>query len=46
LGGLILGLGESLSAAYLSSQFKDAIAFLALLVMLLIRPNGILGARR
>lgn len=46
LGGVILGLGESLGAAYLSSQFKDAIAFLALLVMLLIRPNGILGARR
>jgi branched-chain amino acid transport system permease protein len=46
LGGLILGLGESLGAAYLSSQFKDAIAFVALLVVLLIRPNGILGARR
>src|SRR5262245_10440192 len=46
LGGLILGLGESLGAAYLSSQFKDAIAFVALLVMLLIRPNGVLGARR
>lgn len=46
LGGLILGLGESLGAAYLSSQFKDAIAFVALLVVLLLRPNGLIGARR
>jgi branched-chain amino acid transport system permease protein len=46
LGGIILGLGESLGAAYLSSQFKDAIAFVALLVVLLLRPNGLIGARR
>jgi len=46
LGGLILGLGEAFGAAYVLSQFKDAIAFVALLVVLLIRPNGILGARR
>lgn len=46
LGGIILGLGEGLGAAYLSSQFKDAIAFVALLVVLLIRPNGLIGARR
>lgn len=46
LGGLILGLGESLGAAYISSQFKDAIAFVALLIVLLIRPNGLLGLRR
>jgi branched-chain amino acid transport system permease protein len=46
LGGLILGLGEALGAAYISSQFKDAIAFVALLIVLLIRPNGILGAKR
>ena len=45
LGGLILGLGESLGAAYLSSQFKDAIAFVGLLIVLMVRPNGLLGAR-
>ena len=46
LGGLILGVGESSGAAYLSSQYKDAIAFVGLLIVLLIRPNGLLGARR
>src|SRR5262245_19145824 len=46
LGGLILGLGEAIGAGYILSQFKDAIAFVALLIVLLIRPNGILGARR
>ena len=46
IGGLILGLGESIGAAYLSSQFKDAIAFVGLLIILLIRPNGLIGGRR
>jgi branched-chain amino acid transport system permease protein len=46
LGGLILGLGESVGAAYISSQFKDAIVFVGLLIALLLRPNGLLGARR
>jgi branched-chain amino acid transport system permease protein len=46
VGGLILGLGESLSAGYVSSQYKDALAFVALLIVLLVRPNGVLGARR
>ena len=46
VGGLILGLGEALGAAYISSQFKEAIAFVALLLLLLLRPNGVLGARR
>lgn len=45
LGGLILGVGEALGAGYISSQFKDAIAFVALLVILLVRPGGLMGAR-
>ena len=43
LGGLILGLLESLGAGLLFSQYKDAIAFLVLLFVLFVRPNGIMG---
>ncbi len=45
LGGLILGLVETFTIAYLpgGSDIKDAIAFLILFLILLVRPNGILG---
>ncbi|MBF0200087.1 MAG: branched-chain amino acid ABC transporter permease [Desulfamplus sp.] len=44
-GGLLLGLLESLGAGLLSSGFKDAIAFVLLLLILYIRPGGIFAAR-
>ena len=46
LGGILLGLIESLSKAYISSQLSDAIVFGVLLLVLLIRPAGLLGKTR
>jgi branched-chain amino acid transport system permease protein len=43
LGGFILGILESLSAGLISSQYKDAIAFLVLLLVLFLKPTGIMG---
>jgi branched-chain amino acid transport system permease protein len=45
-GGLLLGLLESLGAGFVSSAYKDAIAFVVLLGVLFVRPDGILGALR
>lgn len=43
LGGFLIGVAESLGAAYVSSGFRDGVAFLVLIVVLLFRPWGILG---
>lgn len=43
LGGLVLGLLEAFATGYLSSGFKNAIAFVMLLVFLFLRPGGLLG---
>jgi branched-chain amino acid transport system permease protein len=43
LGGFILGILESLGAGLISSQYKDAIAFLVLLLVLFLKPTGIMG---
>ena len=43
IGGLVVGLLESFSAGYLSSSYKDAIAFLVILGVLFAMPQGLLG---
>jgi branched-chain amino acid transport system permease protein len=43
LGGLILGMAEAFTSVYISITFKDALAFVLLVAVLLIRPSGIMG---
>lgn len=43
IGGLLLGITESLSGGYVAIQFQNTLAFLTILVVLLIRPEGLLG---
>jgi branched-chain amino acid transport system permease protein len=43
IGGLVMGVAETLVAGYVSSTYRDAIAFAVLIVILLVRPSGILG---
>jgi branched-chain amino acid transport system permease protein len=45
LGGLILGIAESLGAVYVSAEYQILVGFVLLLVVLLVRPQGILGRR-
>ncbi|MBS7546205.1 ABC transporter permease [Ancylobacter oerskovii] len=46
VGGLLLGIGETLASAYVGDSYRDAIAFTLLLLMLLVKPNGLLGSKR
>lgn len=43
LGGIILGLMEALGASYISSEYKDAFAFGLLIIILVLKPEGLLG---
>ena len=43
VGGLILGVAESLAGGYISVAFKNTLAFLIIIVVLLVRPEGLLG---
>lgn len=43
LGGMLLGLIETMTGAFISTQFSDAIVFLVLIIILLVRPAGLLG---
>ncbi|MBQ1657802.1 MAG: branched-chain amino acid ABC transporter permease LivH, partial [Rhodocyclaceae bacterium] len=43
LGGVLLGVAETLAAGYISSEYKDIVAFGLLVLILLFRPTGLLG---
>ena len=45
VGGILLGVIEALGAAYISIAWKDAIAFFVLILILILRPTGLLGER-
>lgn len=46
IGGFIIGLAEQFTAGYLSPDYRDAITFLLLIVILIFKPEGILGVVR
>ena len=45
VGGICLGLAETFTKAYISSKLTDAVAFLILIIILIIKPTGILGKK-
>jgi branched-chain amino acid transport system permease protein len=46
LGGILIGLAEQLTAGYLSPDYRDAITFVILILVLLVKPEGLLGVVR
>jgi branched-chain amino acid transport system permease protein len=45
LGGIIIGITETLVSGYISSTYRDAIAFAVLILILLVKPSGLLGKK-
>jgi len=45
IGGMVVGVSESLAATFFGSSYRDSVAFIILIVVLIIRPNGILGKK-
>ena len=45
LGGLIVGVSENLASAYISPAYKDAVALVVFMVVILFRPQGLLGKK-
>jgi branched-chain amino acid transport system permease protein len=45
-GGLLLGIIEALGAGFISSQYKNAITFCLLIIILIVRPSGIFGRKQ
>ena len=45
VGGLVIGIVESLSGFYLPDGFKDIAAYIVVLVMLMVKPNGLFGGQ-
>ena len=45
LGGLIVGVSESMAASYMGSTYRDSIAFVILIIVLIVRPHGLFGRK-
>ena len=45
LGGLIVGVSENLAAAYISPSYKDAVALVVFMLVILFKPQGLLGRK-
>jgi branched-chain amino acid transport system permease protein len=45
LGGILLGITESLAAGYIGGEYKDVVAFVVLVLVLILKPSGLLGTR-
>ena len=46
VGGVLLGIVETLTKGYLSSQYADAISYALLIIILLVKPTGIFGRKK
>jgi branched-subunit amino acid ABC-type transport system permease component len=46
VGKLVVGIAENIAGDYVSAAYKDVVAFVVVIVVLAVRPSGILGARR
>ena len=46
VGGLVLGLAEVFAVSYVGSSWRDVVAFGLLFLILLVRPQGLFGARK
>ena len=45
IGGLVVGVSESLAATFLGSTYRDSVAFIILVLVLVIRPPGLFGRK-
>ena len=45
IGGLVVGVSESLGATFLGSTYRDSIAFIILIIVLIVRPTGLFGKK-
>lgn len=46
VGGMVIGLSEEVSTAFISTGYKPAVAFIIMIIMLLVKPTGLLGRKR